>query len=75
MASKRLEQALDWIMAGDNAKAFRNAFNAVTSHVKGLSAADIKILKKVHQKGMAEVEKLIDIEVSGQRSYGWEESR
>ncbi|GEM_PF-6091213 len=72
MPSKSLEQALDWIMKGDNAKAFRKDFDVVLKHVKGLSEADIKILKKVHQKGMTEAEKLIDIEVSGQRSYGWE---
>ncbi len=74
MPGKSLEQALDWIMKGDNGKAFRKDFEVVLKHVKGLSEADIKILKKVHQKGMPEVEKHIEIEVSGQRSYGWEQN-
>jgi hypothetical protein len=75
MGSKKLEKALNWILEGDNGKAFRNDFNVVLAAVKDLSAEDKKILKRVHEKGFAQVEELMDIEVSGQRSYGWEQQR
>jgi nitrogen regulatory protein PII-like uncharacterized protein len=71
MASKPLEKALDWVLLGDNAKAFRDDFTIVLKQVSDLSEDDIAILKKVHQKGVAEAEKLLDVEVAGQRSYGW----
>jgi hypothetical protein len=75
MGSKNLEKALSWILAGDNGQAFRNDFNVVLEAVKGLSAEDKKILKRVHEKGFAQVEKLMNMEVSGQRSYGWDQQR
>ncbi len=73
MASKCLEKALNWILEGDNTKAFRNDFNTVLKQVSDLSKEDIAILKKIHRTGIPEVEKLLGIEVSGQRSYGWPE--
>jgi len=73
MASKCLGKALNWILESDNAKAFHNDFNTVMNQVSDLSPGDIDILKKIHQKGMPEAEKLLGIEVSGQRSYGWSE--
>jgi hypothetical protein len=75
MGSKKLEKALSWILEGDNGQAFRKDFNVVLEAVKDLSAEDKKILKRVHEKGFAQVEKLMNIEVSGQRSYGWEQQR
>ena len=75
MGSKKLEKALSWILEGDNGQAFRKDFNVVIEAVKDLSAEDKKILKRVHEKGFAQVEKLMNIEVSGQRSYGWDQQR
>jgi DNA-binding response OmpR family regulator len=69
MASKPLEKALDWVLLGDNAKAFHDDFTIVLKQVSDLSEDDIAILKKVHQKGVAEAEKLLDVEVTGQRVH------
>ncbi len=72
--SAHLEEAMNWIMEGENIKAFRNDFSVIFNQVNGLSGEEeIAVLKKVHAKCTTADETLRDTQVRGERSYGWEE--
>lgn len=72
--SAHLEQALNWIMEGENIKDFRRDFNVIFKQVESLSdEEEISILKKVHANCASADEGVFDTGVRGERSYGWEQ--
>lgn len=74
--SAHLEEALNWIMEGENIKSFCSDFNVIFSQVNGRpEAGEIAVLEKVHAKCRAAGEAPSETLVRGERSYGWEEKR